>query len=51
MLEIDVNPNPLRTLTSGDFGKIIDGHTDVGDLPGLGVTTDLNLLNRYAVPN
>ncbi len=41
MLEIDANPNPLRTLLSGSLSTIELGKSRLGTLPGLGVTPDL----------
>lgn len=40
MLEVDANPNPLRTLLSPALGSVEDGIVDLGDAPGIGVTPD-----------
>jgi len=50
MLEIDANPNPLRTLTCGALVSVRDGVATLADAPGLGVEPDLQALERYAVP-
>jgi D-galactarolactone cycloisomerase len=41
LLEIDANPNPLRTALSPRLSLIHDGQVDLGDAPGLGVQPDL----------
>ncbi len=41
MLEIDANPNPLRTLLSPRLSVIEEGCCRLGDEPGIGVTPDL----------
>ncbi len=40
MLEIDANPNPLRTLTCGALNRVIDGVAELTEEPGLGVAVD-----------
>lgn len=49
MLEIDANPNPLRTLTCATLNGVVDGRADLGALPGLGVEPDLAVLREFAV--
>lgn len=49
MLEIDANPNPLRTLTCGPLEKIVDGRATLGEAPGLGLQPDIEALRRYAI--
>jgi hypothetical protein len=44
MLEIDVNPNPLRSLLAGGLVDIVQGRANLGELPGLGVVPDLRQL-------
>ncbi len=44
LLEIDANPNPLRTLLSGNLTTIDEGRARLGTVPGLGVTPDLREL-------
>ncbi len=41
MLEIDANPNPLRTVLSGPLAAIVDGAARLGDAPGSGLVPDL----------
>jgi D-galactarolactone cycloisomerase len=48
-LEIDANPNPLRTDLCDPLNEIENGTAMLTDRPGLGVTPDLERLNRYAV--
>ena len=49
LLEVDVNPNPLRTLTSGALASIHDGEAILGSMPGLGIDPDLTQLREFAV--
>ena len=49
MLEVDANPNPLRSLTCGTLNDVVDGRADLGALPGLGVEPDLAALREFAV--
>ncbi|KAB2920842.1 MAG: mandelate racemase/muconate lactonizing enzyme family protein [Hyphomicrobiaceae bacterium] len=49
LLEIDANPNPLRTLLWGPLGRIEDGAAALSDAAGLGVTPDLDALRDFAV--
>jgi D-galactarolactone cycloisomerase len=44
MLEVDANPNPLRTLTSGPLVHVRDGRASLTEAPGLGVEPDLAAL-------
>ncbi len=48
LLEIDANPNPLRTLLSGSLTDIQNGRARLGVSPGLGVTPDLRQLAEAA---
>ncbi len=41
LLEVDANPNPLRTLLAPVFSRPHDGRCKLGEAPGLGVTPDL----------
>jgi D-galactarolactone cycloisomerase len=50
LLEIDANPNPLRTLSCGAIARIRDGGAKLDDTPGLGLALDLAALSGYAVP-
>ncbi|WP_418320950.1 mandelate racemase/muconate lactonizing enzyme family protein [Piscinibacter sakaiensis] len=49
MLEIDANPNPLRSLLSGGLTSISEGQSRLGTLPGLGLAPDLDMLAEFAV--
>lgn len=42
LLEIDSNPNPLRSALAGSLGSILDGVANLDDKPGLGVPEDLH---------
>jgi L-alanine-DL-glutamate epimerase-like enolase superfamily enzyme len=44
MLEIDINPNPLRSLLAGGLVDIVQGRANLGHLHGLGVVPDLRQL-------
>jgi L-alanine-DL-glutamate epimerase-like enolase superfamily enzyme len=44
LLEIDANPNPLRTLLSGSLSTIDEGRAHLGAAPGLGIVPDLRQL-------
>lgn len=48
LVEVDANPNPLRSLVSPDLA-VRDGQMRVPDAPGLGVVPDLAALERYVV--
>lgn len=48
MLEIDANPNPLRSLLCGNLATIDQGRARLGTLPGLGVVPDLQRLGEAA---
>lgn len=49
ILEIDANDNPLRTLTCGPLGRVNGGTATLSDLPGLGFSPDLLVLEEFAV--
>ncbi|TDR89169.1 mandelate racemase/muconate lactonizing enzyme family protein [Enterovirga rhinocerotis] len=42
LLEIDVNPNPLRDLACGPVAAVSEGRVTLGDEPGLGIVPDLD---------
>lgn len=42
LLEVDVNPNPLRNTLAQPTPPIVDGHFRFTDAPGLGVQPDLH---------
>ena len=47
MLEIDANPNPLRTLLWGPLATVHNGQSSLGTAPGLGIQPDLEAIARY----
>lgn len=49
MLEVDANPNRLRTTTCGAVAHVSDGRVRLDDRPGLGAAPELEQLERYRV--
>ena len=49
MLEIDSNPNPLRSLLSTPLNKISDGKVTLTEMPGIGINLDLNALSQFLI--
>ncbi len=49
MLEVDANPNPLRTLACWPLEHVVDGVATLSEEPGLGTVPDLHALKEYAV--
>jgi D-galactarolactone cycloisomerase len=49
MLEIDANPNPLRTALWGPLSAVHGGACALGTAPGLGSAPDLAAIERYRV--
>lgn len=49
-LEIDANPNPLRSLVCGPLNRIEAGQAVLSDTPGIGPAPDLAALARYVRP-
>lgn len=49
MLEVDSNPNPLRTLLAQPFPKLVDGAFVLTDAPGIGVEPDLGQARSFLV--
>lgn len=47
LLEMDVNPNPLRDAVVGDALKVEDGHVRLPDGPGLGIELDPEAMARW----
>ena len=47
MLEIDANPNPLRTKMLPGWPVVANGMVTLSDTPGLGMTPDLSALAAY----
>ncbi|MDQ3027793.1 MAG: mandelate racemase/muconate lactonizing enzyme family protein [Pseudomonadota bacterium] len=45
MLEVDANPNPLRTRACGPLARVADGRSRLDDSPGLGIEPDLDALH------
>lgn len=51
MLEIDANPNPLRSLLCGPLDDIRDGCATLSSAAGLGIVPDLAALAGFLVPH
>lgn len=51
LLEIDSNPNPLRTEICGPLTMIVGGRTTLPTEPGLGIEPDLAALSGFARPH
>jgi len=49
MLEIDSNPNPLRSLLSTPLDDIADGKVTLSDRPGIGIDPDLDTLSEFLI--
>jgi D-galactarolactone cycloisomerase len=49
MLEMDANPNPLRTLLIDPVLRVTDGMVTVPATPGLGIEPDVEEIGRYVV--
>lgn len=49
MLEIDANPNPLRTALAGPLSQVSDGRARLTEAAGLGTVPDLDALEPYRV--
>lgn len=49
MLEVDSNPNPLRTLLAQPFPELKDGAFVLTDAPGLGIEPDLAAAKAFVV--
>lgn len=48
-LEVDVNPNPLRTALGHPAPAITGGHMTLSDAPGLGVAPDMEAVQAFEV--
>ena len=48
ILEIDANPNPLRTELMGPLARLREGHASLGEAPGIGIAPDLAELGKLA---
>lgn len=49
LLEIDSNPNPLRSMIATDIEKVQDGKVTLSTRPGLGIEPDFKALAGYLV--
>jgi D-galactarolactone cycloisomerase len=49
LLEVDINPNPLREGLSIPFPEFKDGHFILPNSPGLGVEPDFGMVKKYLV--
>lgn len=49
MLEIDSNPNPLRTLVCGPLSNISNGDATLSGVAGIGIKPDLEQLSQYLI--
>lgn len=49
MLEVDANPNPLRTLLCGPLARVADGRATLTWEPGLGAPPDQATVREYLV--
>jgi D-galactarolactone cycloisomerase len=47
MLEIDANPNPLRTLLHGSLDTLTNGRVRLGDAPGIGIVPNLDEVSEH----
>ena len=51
LLELDINPNPLREGLAIPFPEFKDGHFILPNSPGLGVEPDFGIIKKYLVSN
>lgn len=51
LLELDINPNPLREGLAIPFPEFKDGHLILPNSPGLGVEPDFEIVKKYLVAN
>jgi L-alanine-DL-glutamate epimerase-like enolase superfamily enzyme len=49
LLEIDANPNPLRTAACGPLARVREGHVVLDERPGLGAEPDSAALREFRV--
>jgi L-alanine-DL-glutamate epimerase-like enolase superfamily enzyme len=49
LLEVDSNPNPLRTLLAQPFPRLADGAFALTDAPGIGVEPDMGAARPFLV--
>ena len=50
LLEVDANPNPLRTAACGPLAQVRGGRATLGTAPGLGIDPDLEALRALCEP-
>jgi D-galactarolactone cycloisomerase len=48
ILEIDANPNPLRTALAPALSRVTEGRCSLGEQPGIGVEPDLSAVAQLA---
>ena len=48
ILEIDANPNPLRTALAPALSRVTEGRCSLGEHPGIGVAPDLDAVAQLA---
>ena len=46
MLEVDANPNPLRSELAPPLARIVEGEVALGELPGLGFEVNLDQVSE-----
>lgn len=46
ILEVDANPNPLRSLLCGPVEQVTAGRVRLGTQPGIGITPDISTIRR-----
>jgi L-alanine-DL-glutamate epimerase-like enolase superfamily enzyme len=51
LLEVDANPNALRTATCGPVAQVANGRIRLTEQPGLGESPDLSVLREFLVPH
>ena len=49
LLEVDINPNPLREGLAQTFPSLENGSFMLSDAPGLGVEPDMSEVNQFNV--
>jgi L-alanine-DL-glutamate epimerase-like enolase superfamily enzyme len=51
LLEVDANPNALRSLLCGPIERPVNGRVRLGNAPGIGITPDTSaLIRQFATP-
>jgi L-alanine-DL-glutamate epimerase-like enolase superfamily enzyme len=48
ILEIDANPNPLRTALAPALSRVMEGRCSLGEQPGIGIEPDLRAVAQLA---